>query len=58
LNIVQRSAVIARDGSEVPINAQTICIHSDTPGAPEIAAAVAGTLRRAGVTLSALARPI
>jgi UPF0271 protein len=58
LNIVQRSAVIARDGSEVPINAQTICIHSDTPGAPEIAAAVASTLRRAGVTLNALARPI
>jgi UPF0271 protein len=58
LNIVQRSAVIARDGSEVPINAQTICIHSDTPGAPEIAAAVASTLRRAGVTLNALGRPI
>ncbi len=57
LNIVQHGTVIARDGSEVPINAQTLCIHSDTPGAPEIAAAVARTLRRAGVTLSALAPP-
>ncbi len=56
LNIVQRGAVIACDNSEVPINAQTLCIHSDTPGAPELAAAVAHTLRHAGVTLSALAR--
>ena len=56
LRIAQRGTVIACDGSEVPINAQTICIHGDTPGAPEIAAAVARTLRQAGVTLSALAR--
>jgi UPF0271 protein len=57
LNIVQRGTVIACDDSEVPINAQTLCIHSDTPGAPELAAAVARTLRLAGVTLSALVRP-
>jgi UPF0271 protein len=56
LRIAQRGTVIACDGSEVPIKAQTICIHGDTPGAPEIAAAVARTLRQAGVTLSALAR--
>jgi UPF0271 protein len=56
LNIAQRGTVIACDGSEVPINAQTLCIHGDTPGAPEIAAAVARTLRQAGVTLRALAR--
>jgi len=57
LNIVQRGTVIAWDGSEVAINAQTICIHGDTPGAPRIAAAVASTLRGAGITLGALARP-
>jgi UPF0271 protein len=28
--------------------AQTICIHSDTPGAPELAAAAAKALREAG----------
>jgi UPF0271 protein len=58
LNIVQRGTVTAGDGSEVPIDAHTICIHGDTTGAPEIAAAVARTLRRAGITLSALARPM
>ena len=57
LNIVQRGTVIACNGSEVPINAQTICVHGDTPAAPEIAAVVARTLRQAGVTLSARARP-
>jgi UPF0271 protein len=56
LNIVQRGKVIACDGSEVSISAQTICIHGDTPGAPDIAASVARTLRRAGITLSALGR--
>jgi 5-oxoprolinase (ATP-hydrolysing) subunit A len=56
LNIVQRGTVIARDRSEVSIRAQTLCIHGDTPGAPDIAASVARTLRRAGITLSALGR--
>ena len=54
LGIVERGAVIARDGSKFSLDAQTICIHGDTPGAPEIAAAVSRTLRDAGVTLSAL----
>jgi len=54
LRIVERGSVIASDGSEVRVNAQTICIHGDTPGAPAIAAAVARTLREAGVRLSAL----
>ncbi len=56
LRIVERGKVVARDGSEVALNAQTICIHGDTPGAPEIAATVARTLRNARVALSALSR--
>jgi len=57
LSIVDRGVVIASDGSEVAVEAQTLCIHGDTPGAPQIAAAVARTLREAGVTLCALSRP-
>ena len=41
LNIAQRGMVIASDGSEVAVDAQTICIHGDTAGAVETAAAVA-----------------
>jgi UPF0271 protein len=54
LAIAQQGSVTANDGSRVAITAQTICIHGDTPGAPEIAAAVAKALREAGVTLSPL----
>lgn len=54
LQICKRGTVIAHDGTEVAANAQTICVHGDTPGASKIAAAVAQTLRGAGVELSAL----
>jgi UPF0271 protein len=57
LSIVERGTLTACDGTEIALHAQTICIHGDTPGAPEIAAAVAHTLRQAGVALSALSRP-
>ncbi|MGC2332803.1 MAG: 5-oxoprolinase subunit PxpA [Candidatus Acidiferrales bacterium] len=56
LRIVERETVVASGGAEIAVNAQTICIHGDTPGAPKIAAAVAQTLRQAGVELSALPR--
>ncbi len=54
LSIVNQGFVLACDGSEVAVSAQTICIHGDTPGAPQIAAAVAQTLRQAGVRLAPL----
>ena len=53
LTIVQ-GKVIAHDGSEVALRADTLCIHSDTPGSPQIAAGVAKTLRESGVQLRAL----
>ena len=54
LRIVQQGSVIAADGSVVPLAAQTICIHGDTPGALEIAAAVHHQLKQAGITIQAL----
>lgn len=57
LRIVRDGCVIASDGSTVPVSAQTICIHGDTPGAPKIAEAVASKLREAGVELRSLSRP-
>jgi 5-oxoprolinase (ATP-hydrolysing) subunit A len=56
LSITKRGVVVAHDGSEVATDVQTICIHGDTPGAPEIAATVARALREAGVTVTALFR--
>jgi UPF0271 protein len=55
LGIAQRGIVTAHDGTEVKLSAQTICIHGDTPGSVQIAAAVTRALRDAGVTLRAVA---
>lgn len=54
LSIAHSGVVTAHDGSEVQLTAQTICIHGDTPGAPQIAAAVARSLREADVLLAPL----
>ncbi len=54
VRIAERGSVVAFDGSQVAVHAQTICIHGDTPGAPQIAAAVAQALRQSGITLRAL----
>ena len=57
LSIAQRGIVTAYDGTEVKFTAQTICIHSDTPGATEIAATVARTLREAGIIIGTRSQP-
>ena len=54
VSIAERAAINASDGSQVLVTADTICIHGDTPGAPKIAAAVAKTLREAGIRLAPL----
>lgn len=54
LLIAERATVSARGGAEIAVRAQTICVHGDTPGASEIAAAVAQTLRAAGFELRPL----
>jgi len=56
VSIVQRGRVLTSGGTEIAVNARTLCIHGDTPGAPGIGATVAQSLRQAGVTLSALSR--
>jgi len=49
LSIAKNARVTTSDGSEIRVEAQTICIHGDTPGAVKIAAAVAQQLRDAGI---------
>src|SRR5712692_4463356 len=51
LSIAQNRTLIASDGSEVSVDAQTLCIHGDTPGASKIASTVARTLREAGLAI-------
>ena len=51
LRIAENGSAIASDGTEIRVEAQTICIHADTPRAVKIAAAVAQCLRDAGIAL-------
>jgi UPF0271 protein len=54
LRIVEHGNVLTSIAQVVPIQAQTICIHGDTPGAVQIAEAVKKTLQEAGVEVRAL----
>ena len=54
LSIALEGEVVAAGGARVPLHAQTICLHSDTPGAPAFARAIAERLREAGVGIRAL----
>jgi UPF0271 protein len=44
--------VTATDGSVLPIEARSLCVHGDTPGAVQLAGEIRRTLVDAGVTLA------
>ncbi|MDR7484619.1 MAG: 5-oxoprolinase subunit PxpA [Armatimonadota bacterium] len=44
--------VTTRDGTTITVRPRTLCIHSDTPGAPQLAAAARAALEAAGVLLA------
>ena len=54
IEIARDGCVRAWDGTEIELKADTICLHGDTPGAPELAAAVRGALGSAGIRVLAL----
>ena len=54
LDIAMRHRVNLDDGSELSLMAQTLCIHSDTPGAASIARTVSERLKAAGVQIRAM----
>ena len=49
--MVKEGRVEAIDGSVVEVDADSICVHGDTPGATALASAVRRALTEAGVTL-------
>ncbi|MCS6809184.1 MAG: LamB/YcsF family protein [Candidatus Kapabacteria bacterium] len=54
VRIAQEHTAVAVDGSEVPIYAQTICLHGDSPHSTKLARAVVRSLKSAGIELRAL----
>ena len=52
LAFVKEGGVRAVDGSFLKLEVDTICVHGDTPGAPDIARAVHDALRDAKVKVA------
>jgi UPF0271 protein len=56
VTLATSGAVAAVDGSLLRCDADTICIHSDTPGADALAAAIRSGLQAAGVQIMPVGR--
>ena len=55
LRLVREGVVQAIDGSTTPVQADSICVHGDSPGAVAMARAVRETLTQAGIVLKPFA---
>ena len=51
ISMVTAGRVRAIDGSEIPITAESICVHGDSPGAVQIATEIRSRLTERGVAL-------
>jgi 5-oxoprolinase (ATP-hydrolysing) subunit A len=56
VRIATEGKVVAVDGSIVEVRADSLCVHSDTPGSVQIASAVRSALAAAGVEVAPFAR--
>ena len=46
VRMIKEKKVITHDGKDASIEAETICIHGDTPGAPQLAKAIVAALQK------------
>jgi len=53
LTMVTSGHVTAIDGTEVAVSVESVCVHGDSPGAVQIAAAVRDQLKAAGIDVMA-----
>jgi UPF0271 protein len=54
VRMVTQRTVVASDGSTVRLEADTICVHGDTPGSDQLAANIRRGLESAGVAVRAI----
>ena len=55
VSIARDGRVRAFDGSYLPLEVDTLCLHGDAPAAPRVASAVREALEAAGITVRAIA---
>jgi UPF0271 protein len=53
--LAREGRVVSADGEEVPVGADSICVHGDTPDAVELARAVRGALEAEGLAVEPFA---
>ena len=56
LMMVKEKQVISIDGKVVPLNAQTICVHGDSPGAVQMVTALRAAFEKEGISLKAFGK--
>jgi UPF0271 protein len=57
VRMAKEHSVVAIDGSVVSLEADTICVHGDTPGSDDLAAKIRAGLEAAGITVKAIGHP-
>lgn len=55
VRMARDGVIVAYDGTEIPVQADTLCIHGDEPTAPVVARAVREALAKAGIEVVGLA---
>lgn len=58
VRLATEGRLVAADGTDLAITADSICTHGDSPGAVKMARAVREALAAAGVTVSAFTQPV
>jgi UPF0271 protein len=55
VRMVTEGRVVAADGTDIPVEVDSLCVHGDTPGAVAMALAVRDALAEAGVSMEPFA---
>jgi UPF0271 protein len=56
VQMVKTGTVVARNGVVIPLAAETMCLHGDTPGSADLARRIRTALEQAGITVVSLRR--
>lgn len=55
LQMIEEGVLVTSGGRRLPVRADTVCVHGDTPGAVEMAHKIRDRLERAGVSIAPFA---
>ncbi|WCK53419.1 LamB/YcsF family protein [Aneurinibacillus sp. Ricciae_BoGa-3] len=54
VRMVKEGRVVAHTGEDVSLKAETVCIHGDTPGAPQLAKAIVDALKANDIQITSI----